>query len=70
MHFVGATQCVRADFRETEILYFASFDEFGHGAYGLLDGCLLIHAVDVVKVDMIDAETLKTLLTRNWNILG
>ena len=53
-----------------DITHFARFDEIVQGFHGLLDGCLVVPAVDLIQIDVVDSQTLERSLDRRKDVLA
>jgi hypothetical protein len=69
MHGGGPAHGVGRRLRQAEVTNLPGRDEFGHRPDRLLDGDLRIWAVQVVQVDVIDAEALQRALDRAAHVL-
>src|SRR5579871_6792570 len=70
MHGVGAADRVGGGLGEAEEPHLALLHELGHGADGLLDGDVRVHAVLVVEVDVLDPEPLQGGVACLAHVLG
>src|SRR5205814_2876411 len=66
----GALERLRPGLREAEIAYLAGFDQPRHRAHRLLDRHLRIDAVQVVEVDVVNAELREARLAGGSHVLG
>src|SRR6266581_5418758 len=70
MHRVRAFDGLGRGFREPEIAHLALLDELGHRAHGVLDRGIGIHAMLIVEIDDLDAETAQARLAALPDVLG
>ena len=70
MDCVGAAQRRRRRFREADVAHLPLPHQLGQRADGVFDRDLGIHAVLVVQIDVIDAETLERCLAASAHVLG
>src|SRR5580658_3865198 len=69
MNFVRPANSGRRRFRESEIFHFAGFHQISHRAYGVFDRSVGVHAMLVIKIDVIDAEALERSFTGRFHVL-
>ena len=70
MHAVRALERLRGNLREPEVAYLARAHQLRHGAHGVLDRHVRIHAMQVIQVDVSDLETLQARLAGLADPLG
>jgi hypothetical protein len=70
MHNMGTADRVWPCFGETEITDLALTHEFSHGADSLLYSRVGIDAVLIIKVNNLDAETLKACFAAGAHMIG
>ncbi len=69
MGLVGAADGVGAGLAKAEVAHLALFHQPRHGADGVLDRHGRVDAVDVIKVDDLDAETLEAGVTGDRRVI-
>ena len=66
---MGAADGVGAGLAQAEIAHLALLDQARHGADGILDRHVGIDTVDVIEVDVVDAETLQARVAGDRHII-
>jgi len=69
MRFVGAADRVGACFAEAEVAHLALFDQARHRTHRVLNRHIGVDAMDVVKVDHVDADPLEAGLAGNRHVI-